>query len=343
MKRKTKVIVTFSGGKDSLASLLLAIKKYGKENIIVVFCDVKWEHPLTYKYITDIMNQLQMEIIVLSSTEYDGFIDMVKKKKRFPSAMARFCTEKLKSIPMIDFVLDVHKNNMIVIQGIRAQESDSRAEMSEDCRFFKYYFEPYDSNTIKVNRYEKKIASGKTLTLREQKAYDKAKNRLSIGKNDEKRHTYRKKDVLEFCKQFADDIHRPVFHMSAHEVLQLILDAGLKPNPLYYLGFGRVGCFPCIMVNHVELWQIIDSSENWVIDDLIAYEKETGHSFFGPDYIPKKYCSKEAVNKKGELVKYPTTEDVVRYLKMKNAQQDLFAEQEVNDDRSCMSYYGICE
>ena len=27
----------------------------------------------------------------------------------------------------------------------------------------------------------------------------------------------------------------------------------MKPNPLYLLGAGRVGCFPCVLVNHREL------------------------------------------------------------------------------------------
>lgn len=340
MKRKIKVIVTFSGGKDSLASLLWAIAKYGKENIIVVFCDTKWEHPLTYKYIIDIMDQLGMEIIILSSVKYDGFMDMVRKKKRFPSTKSRFCTEHLKSIPMIDWVLDQHKSHMIVVQGIRADESTARSEMNKQCRYFKYYFEPYDSNEIKIAKFEKKIADGGKLTIMQKEKYEKAQSRLAEGHNDEKYHTYRKKEVFEFCEKYADDIWRPVFDKTGNEVLQIILDAGLKPNPLYYMGFGRVGCFPCINVTHAELWMIIEK-EYWIIDKLIEYEAETGQSFFPPKYIPKKYCSMETTNKDGKLVKYPNINDVVRYIKMKNAQGDLFEDE--NADRSCMSYYGICE
>lgn len=45
-----KVIVSFSGGKDSLASLLWVRNNLTKD-FITVFCDTGWEHPLTYKYI----------------------------------------------------------------------------------------------------------------------------------------------------------------------------------------------------------------------------------------------------------------------------------------------------
>ena len=50
-----KVLVTFSGGKDSLASLLWVQNNLTKD-FVTVFCDTGWEHPLTYQYIEDISN-----------------------------------------------------------------------------------------------------------------------------------------------------------------------------------------------------------------------------------------------------------------------------------------------
>ena len=52
-----KVIVTFSGGKDSLAALLW-VKNNLTKDFITVFCDTGWEHPITYKYIEKIRNTL---------------------------------------------------------------------------------------------------------------------------------------------------------------------------------------------------------------------------------------------------------------------------------------------
>jgi 3'-phosphoadenosine 5'-phosphosulfate sulfotransferase (PAPS reductase)/FAD synthetase len=42
-----KIIVAYSGGKDSQASLLWAVEKYGADNIEALFCDTGWEHPVT--------------------------------------------------------------------------------------------------------------------------------------------------------------------------------------------------------------------------------------------------------------------------------------------------------
>ncbi|WP_418919844.1 phosphoadenosine phosphosulfate reductase family protein, partial [Alistipes putredinis] len=54
-----KVIVTFSGGKDSLAALLW-VREHITKNFTTVFCDTGWEHPLTYEYINRIADKLHL-------------------------------------------------------------------------------------------------------------------------------------------------------------------------------------------------------------------------------------------------------------------------------------------
>ena len=131
-----KNIISFSGGKDSTALILWA-----KENLTefdTVFCDTKWEHELTYQYITYINNTLlDGKLITVSSEKYDGFVDLSIKKKRVPSTMARFCTEELKLKPMQKFIKqfeDVH-----IYLGIRRDESHARSKLSMDFYDSEYY------------------------------------------------------------------------------------------------------------------------------------------------------------------------------------------------------------
>lgn len=42
-----KVLVAYSGGKDSQACLLWAVNQYGVKNIEAVFCDTGWESPIS--------------------------------------------------------------------------------------------------------------------------------------------------------------------------------------------------------------------------------------------------------------------------------------------------------
>lgn len=290
-----KVIVTFSGGKDSLASLLWVRNNLTKD-FITVFCDTGWEHPLTYNYIEEIRKELNLNLIKLKSHRFDGMVDLAQKKSRWPSSRRRFCTSELKTIPMIDYILDDVNDNILMIQGIRAAESAKRAEMSKQCTYFKYYVQPYG----------------------------KDKN----GKD--KFHTYRRKDVLAFREKYADDLLRPVFDWSSQEVIDYILNNGLQPNPLYRMGYKRVGCYPCVMASQQDIYNI-SVQDPGRISYIAVLEQKLSSSFLGPDKIPSKYY-------KGQ---YPLIRDVVRYVQGKHSVGSLFDDDDVAT--SCMSYYGLCE
>lgn len=132
-----KIIVSFSGGKDSQACLIWAVNKYGAKNIKAIFCDTGWEHELTYKHIQETCELMQVELITLYPKL--DFVELAKRKGRFPSSMARFCTVDLKIKPMIDWITS-QEDSLIIIQGIRAKESASRSKMAQECSYFKEYF-----------------------------------------------------------------------------------------------------------------------------------------------------------------------------------------------------------
>lgn len=326
-----KVEVQFSGGKDSQASLIWAVKKYGAKNVTAVFCDTGWEHELTYKHIEYVANDLQVELKILKSKKYDGMVDLVRKKGRWPSTTARFCTEELKTKPFIDYVLDECKD-ILAVQGIRGAESASRSKMKIQCSVFKYYFEPYQTNSMIVE----KLESLPALSMVQKQKLTKAKHRLSIGKEDPKFFTYRKNDVKEFVKKYADDIIRPHFNESDQFVIDYIIDNGQLPNPLYKMGSRRVGCYPCIMSGHQEVLEIIRRDPDRM-NEIESYEIETGRSFWKVDFMPKRFQSGYDP-KTGK--KFPTTKDVITYLTEKNMTGDLFIE---DHSISCSSYYHLCE
>jgi len=62
-----KILVSFSGGKDSQACLIQAFKQYGGGNLTAVFCDTGWEHPDTYKHVNDVCLQMGVRLITLKS------------------------------------------------------------------------------------------------------------------------------------------------------------------------------------------------------------------------------------------------------------------------------------
>lgn len=160
-------VLSISGGKDSTAMWLLALERQ-TENLQVIFADVGHEHPKTYEYIEYLEKELgsirrikpdfskkieHKRNIVQTKWRREGisehiidealevlkptgipFLDLCLWKGRFPSTMARFCTQELKVKPMFDQVymplMDEGKH-VVSWQGIRAQESAVRAEMAE--------------------------------------------------------------------------------------------------------------------------------------------------------------------------------------------------------------------
>lgn len=298
-----KIIVQYSGGKDSQASLLWAVEKYGAKNITAQFSDTKWESPITYKHIKETLDDLGVELIELTNKKFGGMEGMVKYKGRFPSPKARFCTEELKVKPFIDWLLDECHESVLLIQGIRKAESSRRSKMSESCRLFKYYLQPYGHDIKKISE-----------------KYPKGKPKF---------HNYRKKDVLKWIEKYDDSILRPMFHESGQYVIDYIKLKGQKPNPLYKMAMNRVGCFPCIMITVPEFGQYAERFPDR-IEELVKIEEEQGTSFFTPGKIPTHACSNNH---------FPTIRDMVKYTKGKNATLDMFNE----EPTSCMSYYNQCE
>ena len=232
----------------------------------------------------------QMGIKLTTLKSKYNFVSLAEYKKRFPSTKTRFCTSELKMKPMIDYVLSL-KDSCIIIQGIRASESSVRAAMEPECMYFRSYFQPNGSG---------------------------------------RKETYRGKEVREWCSKYDASVVRPIFNWSAQEVIDCILDAEQKPNPLYYRGFSRVGCFPCIMCRQKEVRELM--KDETMKQRLLEAKHKIGRSFFPPSYIPKYACANG---------KYPMVEDVFQYVTSKNATLDMY---EPEGGYACMSmFHGLCE
>lgn len=119
--------VGVSGGKDSAALLIWMVRESGIPHHLInaTFCDTGWEHEWTYAHL-DMLREKVFPIQTLKP-ELD-FVGLVKKKGRFPSAKARFCTQSLKIYPSQDHILSLQQAgyHVIAVSGVRADESEAR-------------------------------------------------------------------------------------------------------------------------------------------------------------------------------------------------------------------------
>lgn len=135
-----------SGGKDSTALLLWAVHEsgYDPNSLDVTFCNTHNEHQITYDYI----KMLSDKVWPITTLEPAlGFFDLAKKKKRFPSAKARFCTVELKVKPTVKHIqsLFLQGNEVRLHTGVRGGESFDRAKLVEremDEKFMCEVFRP---------------------------------------------------------------------------------------------------------------------------------------------------------------------------------------------------------
>ncbi len=124
-------------------------------------------------------------------------------------------------------------------------------------------------------------------------------------------------------------VNYPIRCWTKLECFAVLKHAGEEINPLYKLGFGRVGCAPCINSGK-------DDIREWaarfpeMIDKVRDWEKFVGRTFFAP-CVP------------GMEINF--VDDVVAWSKTyRGGKQPLFAfvENEAADN-VCASKYGLCE
>jgi 3'-phosphoadenosine 5'-phosphosulfate sulfotransferase (PAPS reductase)/FAD synthetase len=120
-----RVVVPVSGGKDSQACLELATKHYERSEILGLFCDTKFEHPLTYQHIEDMRAMYGVQIDVVNNGSVEA---QVLKHGRFPGGGARFCSEELKIWPAKWHykALAEKQGGFEVWYGMRLEESSAR-------------------------------------------------------------------------------------------------------------------------------------------------------------------------------------------------------------------------
>jgi hypothetical protein len=120
-----------------------------------------------------------------------------------------------------------------------------------------------------------------------------------------------------------------MLYNSEEFVFDFLEKKGVPPNPLYALGYGRVGCFPCIHANKTELSLLPD----WAWNRLEEYENQLKRSWFPAGFLPAapdKYI--------------PKISDVREWCKTSHggSQYNMFRTAP-EDAPSCMTGFVVCE
>lgn len=126
-----KHIVSFSGGKDSTAMLLMMIEKEIKIDEII-FLDTGAEFPDMYNHIKKVENYINRKIIILKAENNFEYMMLHYEKKKgknkgqkgysWPDFRNRWCTQYLKKSVISKYLKKYKNDEIIEFHGIAADE-----------------------------------------------------------------------------------------------------------------------------------------------------------------------------------------------------------------------------
>jgi len=125
----SEIIVPVSAGKDSTATLILALQHFDKKKIIPLHYNTGWDHPKTYKYLDYLQEKSGIEIQHTRYDEAPTMYDLIKRTKKFPNRILRHCTGRFKETAVNRWFkkMGFYENRKGQIWlGIRSNESYQR-------------------------------------------------------------------------------------------------------------------------------------------------------------------------------------------------------------------------
>lgn len=312
-------VVSCSGGKDSTATLLMALELHGREHVQAVFADTGNEHRVTYDYIDYLQSTLDLPIARLRRDFSElwwprrdyvrdhwpakgvpqdivnralavfergptgiPFLDLCIIKGRFPSRMAQFCTQFLKTEPLVEHAMKLIDETQGAVwswQGVRIDESEARRTRFSGTGACVVGFEVVGGGLF---------------------------------------------------------INRPVLRWPAEAVFEAHRAWNIEPNPLYLQGRRRVGCL-CMNSGKEEIrqWDLrdrdyIERTDEW--ENIVSEVSKRGNATFFP--APG---DNDTARERGGIWQ------VVKWAKTTRGGKQYNLLAQLDEPTACSSAYGLCE
>lgn len=254
----TLAVVSVSGGKDSTATALLAIDRMGPENCRFVFADTGNEHDQTYDYVRNylptVLGRPVDEVKADFAAKIEGKRKYIQEKWAGKGVPSEFITNALTvlkptGVPFLDLCL---------------WKGRFPSRMAQFCtQELKRY--PLDEYLFGLMGQGFGVENWRGIRR------DESRNRADALEREDTPEGF--------------TIVRPIATWTAKQTIDYVVSKGVKHNPLYFQGMGRVGCMPCINCRKDELSEIarrfpehIDKIREW--ERLVSLAAKRGWTTF---------------------------------------------------------------
>jgi len=245
----THHIIGLSGGKDSTATLLVALARLPKAQIQPVFVDTGNEQRQTYAYLDTLEAHLDIPITRLRP----DFSEQMAAKRKFIANDQRTGRDK---------------------RGVKLRWSNRRK------REALAHLHPSGNPFLDLC-----MLKGMFPSNRSQFCTDYLKKQTFIGYVDDLAQTGQRVVVWQGIRREESDKRknarlfervgpgfyhfRPLIHWTTEDVFRFLDAKGVEPNPLY-ASLGRVGCAPCLFANKKDLRAMLGAGEGFTPEDSAA-------------------------------------------------------------------------
>ena len=354
-------VISVSGGKDSTATLLLALERVPREQIVAFFCDTGNEIPVTHAYLDDLENHLGFKIHRLKA----DFSAEIAAKRRFIARDKRIRRE-YRTAPVFDaqgrpvpkrdkFGNIMHR--IVRRGGTEIQEPIQKTRRVGGGRRVRWSNKakrralavlhptgnPFLDLCLWKGRFPSRMAQFCTEELKRNIAVAFQLDLIDQGfpvvswqgiRRDESPNRRNAKRLERIGPKLW--AFRPLVDWTAQQTVDFVRSQGCPLNPLYSQGQSRVGCV-CINTNKQGLAQTayrypdeIDRIEDW--EWLVGQVSKRGFSTF--------MCDADDRKDRRAIFADLNIRARVEWAKGDNGTVDLF---DRLDLPVCTSAYGLCE
>lgn len=318
-------IISVSGGKDSTATLAVAVT-LEVENLQAVFADTGNEHPLTYEYVDYLSDWLQRQ----------GHKPIRKIKADFTADLER----------RREYLLGIASGEHADKFG-KLRHTPESAAIAADA--MQPTGNPFLDLALLKGRFPSTMRAFCSEKLKRNPIIEQVmlpmmdKGDLILSWQGIRHEESLKRSRATECEEVGGGLYnyRPILRWTAADVFEAHRHIGLKPNPLYSIGMGRVGCLPCINSRKDELREIADRFPDqieriaeWEL--IVSKASKRGSATF--------FCSSDLGERRPEKAyEAGNIMQFVKWSRTSNGSANLDLFRQGLEVPACSSMYGLCE